>query len=125
MRAEAIGTRARARPPVRPEEIAMSPEATELTLYIDNDQRLYKQKTAIFRALARKKDRGRYDERLAPKAFAALTNLGAKKYVREFGGPGDRWNLVFSPVDRRQAAVHFVEDFLGWYAADYQALKNR
>jgi len=102
----------------------MSPEATELTLYMDNEEPLYRQKIVIFRALAKKKDRDRYDPKLAPKAFARIVNLGARKYVREFGSPGDRWNLVFSPVDRRQAAVHFAEEFLGWYAADYEAMKQ-
>ena len=90
----------------------MSPEATELTLYLDNDEPLYRQKMHIFRALAKKMDRGVYDAKLAPKAFAALLNACAKKYVREFGGPGDRWNLVFSPMHRRQAAVHYAEESL-------------
>ena len=103
----------------------MSPEAHELTLYMDNEEPLYRQKITIFRALARKKDRDRYDPRLAPKAFARLVNAGAKLYVREFGSPADRWNLVFSPVDRRQAAVHYAEEFLGWYAADYESMKKK
>ena len=46
--------------------------------------------------------------------------VAAKKYVREFGGPGDRWNVIFSPIDRRQAAAHFAEEFLEWYAVDYE-----
>ena len=103
----------------------MSPEATELTLYLDNDEPLYRQKMHIFRALAKKKDRGVYDAKLAPKAFAALLNACAKKYVREFGGPGDRWNLVFSPMHRRQAAVHYAEEFLDWYNVDYKATNER
>jgi hypothetical protein len=32
----------------------MSPEATELTLYLDNEEPLYRQKMVIFRALAKK-----------------------------------------------------------------------
>ena len=36
-----------------------------------------------------------------------------------FGGPGDRWNIIFSPIDRRQAASHYAEEFLDWYAVDY------
>jgi hypothetical protein len=103
----------------------VSPEATELTLYLDNDEPLYRQKMHIFRALAKKKDRGVYDAKLAPKAFAALLNACAKKYVREFGGPGDRWNLVFSPMHRRQAAVRYAEEFTGWYNVDYNSMKER
>ena len=97
----------------------MSPEATELTLYLDNEEPLYRQKMYIFRALAKKKDRGKYQHSLAPKAFATLMTAAAKKYVREFGGPGDRWNIIFSPIDRRQAALHYAEEFLDWYATDY------
>ena len=52
----------------------MSPEATELTLYADNEEPIYRQKMVIFRALAKKKDRGVYEPKLAPKAFAALLN---------------------------------------------------
>jgi hypothetical protein len=51
----------------------------------------------------RQGDRGKYNPALAPKAFAALMTAAAKKYVREFGGPGDRWNIIFSPIDRRHA----------------------
>ncbi len=79
----------------------------------------------IFRALAKKKDRGKYNSALAPKAFAALMTAAAKKYVREFGGPGDRWNIIFSPIDRRQAASHYAEEFLDWYAIDYDASKKK
>jgi len=70
----------------------MSAEATELVLFVDNDAPLYRQKEAIFRALARKKDRHKYERARAPKAFAALTNVAAKKYVKEHGAPSDRWN---------------------------------
>ena len=98
----------------------MSPEATELTLYLDNEEPLYRQKLIIFRALAKKKDRGKYNSALAPKAFVQLMIAAAKKYVREFGAPGDRWNVIFSPIDRRQAASHYAEEFVEWYAVDYQ-----
>jgi hypothetical protein len=101
----------------------MSPEASELTLYLDNEEPLYRQKMYIFRALAKKKDRGKYNAALAPKAFAGLMTAAAKKYVREFGGPGDRWNIIFSPIDRRQAASHYAEEFLDWYAIEYPHTK--
>ncbi len=102
----------------------MSPEANELTLYLDNDEPLYRQKMVIFRALAKKKGRGKYNPALAPKAFAGLMGVAAKKYIREFGGPGDRWNIIFSPIDRRQAASHYAEEFLDWYAVDYGGPKK-
>jgi hypothetical protein len=102
----------------------MSAEATELVLFIDNDAVLYRQKDYIFRALARKKDRNTYNKPLAPKAFASLTNLAAKKYIREHGSLADKWNLTFSPIHRRQAALALVDQFEDWYAVDYQTLKR-
>ena len=102
----------------------MSVESTELVLFLDNDEMLWKFKSAIFRSLATKKDRSVYDRRLAPKAFVRLTTEAAKKYIRDFGSPGDKWNHTFSPVDRRHAAVQLVEQFEAWYAADYQSTKK-
>jgi hypothetical protein len=102
----------------------MSVEATELVLFIDNTESLYRQKEFVFQALARKKDRGNYKRALAPKAFATLTNIAAKKYIREHGSPSDKWNLIFSPIDRRRAALLLVEHFENWYAVDYQSLKR-
>ncbi len=103
----------------------MNTESHELVLYADNDEPLWKMKSAIFRALAKKKDRGVYDARLAPKAFAILLTTAAKKYVREFGSPGDRWNQIFSPIARRHAALEFVEQFDAWYAVDYKAIAKK
>src|SRR5260370_580609 len=51
---------------------------------------LWKLKSAIFRALAKKKDRNVYDKRLAPKAFVRLTPGAANKYIRAFLSPGVR-----------------------------------
>jgi hypothetical protein len=98
----------------------VSTESHELVLYIDNDEPLWRMKTAIFRALAKRKDRGKFDERLAPKAFAVLLTSAAKKYVREFGSPGDRWNQIFSPIDRRHGSLELVQQFEAWYANDYK-----
>jgi hypothetical protein len=103
----------------------MSPEASELLLFADNDEPLYRQKMLIFRALARKKDRGVYDAKLAPKAFAAFLAEGAKKYVREFGSPGDRWNTMFSVAARQAAAEECAAEFLEWYRVDYDSPKKR
>jgi hypothetical protein len=100
-------------------DTSMSAESSELVLFVDNDEPHYRQKIAIFRALARKKDRGIYEPRLAPQAFGALLNSAAKKYVREFGGRGDRWNSLFSPMQRHVAAAHLAEEFVDWYRTDY------
>ena len=102
----------------------MSPEASELLLFSDNDEPLYRQKMLIFRALARKKDRGVFKVALAPKAFAALLSMAAKKYLHEFGSPGDRWNMIFPTNARRDAAAGCVAEFIEWYEVDYESLKK-
>jgi len=102
--------------------VAMSVEGTELVLFVDEPS--YRQKMSIFRALARRMDRGTYKGALAPKAFAALLNLAAKKHIQQHGSPDDRWSQVFSPIDRRAAALILVDHFEDWYATDYQSLKR-
>jgi len=102
----------------------MSPEASELLLFSDNDEPLYRQKILIFRALARKKDRGVYNPKLAPKAFVAFLITAAKKYLRDFGGPGDRWNAMFPTEARQAAAEACTAEFVDWYEADYPSLKK-
>jgi hypothetical protein len=103
----------------------MSPETSELLLFVDNDEPMYRQKMLIFRALARKKDRGVYKAALAPKAFAGLLTIAAKKYLREFGSPGDRWNVIFSTTARRAAAAECAVEFVEWYEVDYQSLSKQ
>ncbi|MEO7038029.1 MAG: hypothetical protein ABI548_28940 [Polyangiaceae bacterium] len=102
----------------------MSPETSELLLFVDNEQQLYNQKMLIFRALARKKDRGVYNPKLAPKAFAALLTTAAKKYMQDFGSPGDRWNVTFPTTARQHAAEACAAEFVDWYEVDYQSLKK-
>lgn len=100
----------------------MSPETSELLLFVDNDEPLYRQKMLVFRALARKKDRGVYDAGLAPKAFATLLSVAAKKYLHEFGSSGDRWNVMFPMSARLAAAARCAVEFVDWYEVDYQSL---
>ena len=102
----------------------MNAETSELLLFLDNHEPLYRQKLVIFRALARKKDRGLYNPALAPKAFAALLTTAAKTYLREFGSPGDRWNAIFPTNARHAAADACAAEFVEWYAVDYESLKK-
>ena len=104
--------------------VAMSVEATELVLFVDSDEPSYRQKMSISRALARRMDRGTYKGALAPRAFAALLNLAAKKYIQQHRSPDNKWSQVFSPIDRRAAALILVDHFEDWYATDYQSLKR-
>jgi len=65
----------------------LSVETKELKIFIDNDNKLYKQRyIPIIKNLSKKKKSGRYRSSLASKGFMYLVDDGAKKYVREFGG---------------------------------------
>jgi hypothetical protein len=99
----------------------MSAGATELTLYIENDQGLYKQRLAISKNLATKKAKGTYDPALGRKTFRLyLVDRGAKQYAKEFG---TKWNVFFPKEDREHAAVHFEHNFREEYAeGNFEAL---
>ena len=85
--------------------------ATELELFIDNDEPLYRQMTTpIHRNLATKKARGEYQHDLAVKGFMHLMDAGAKKYAHEFATPSE-WNKIFSPETRREVARRFAKEF--------------
>lgn len=86
--------------------------AHELELYIENDAQLYRsQYTPINKNLATKMARGTYDRSKAVKLFMYLMESGAKKYAREFGGPGDNWSQMFNVPTRRAAAERFADSF--------------
>ena len=103
----------------------ISAEARELVLWVENTERLYNQMMYVFRSLARKRDKGTYDPKKAPKAFRALLEAAAKHYMRENGARGEKWFVIFPVIVRREAAQELVETFDGWYGVDYQAEKSR
>ena len=87
--------------------------ATELKLYIDNDGDLYRrQTTSILKNLATKKVRSQYKHDLAVKLFGYLVEAGAKKYVKEFGGP-PAWHKQFDVPTRKAVAEELTRDFEG------------
>jgi hypothetical protein len=62
--------------------------ARELTLYIENDPTLYRQRIKpIIKNLARKMKKGTFDATLAQKGFMYAVEHGLKNYNKEFG-PG-------------------------------------
>ena len=83
-------------------------EATELTIYIDNEGTLYPQKLSILKNLATKKARGQYKHDLAVKGFGYLVETGAKKYAREFGGT---WHQMFDASTRKIVAEELTKAF--------------
>jgi len=89
----------------------------ELKTYTENDGDIYRQQTtSILKNLATKKARGVYDSELAVQAFMYLAETGAKKYAREFGGPGAVWHEMFPMAVRREAAMGWRDEFETEYA---------
>lgn len=93
-------------------------EAHELTLYIDNDESLYRQQhTPILKNLITKLAKGVYDPAKAEKLWMYLVENGAKKYAKEFGSDfiadreGVPWHKMFSMEDRRAVARDFRRQF--------------
>lgn len=89
--------------------------ATELRLYLDNDQRFSPQSPqgqgrSIVLNLLRKMKKGNYDHALAPKLWGYLVESAAKAYAKEFASPGE-WSQIFSPATRRAVAQELADDF--------------
>ena len=93
--------------------------ATELELYINNEYDLTgptSQGQSIIKNLATKKASGRYDHDKAVALFMYLTETGAKKYAKEFGGPGAAWHEMFPIGVRRLVAAEWRSEFESEYA---------
>jgi len=90
----------------------LTPEMRELELYIDNDYQLYKQMfIPQLKNLTKKMKKGIYDRKLAAKLFMYLLDAGAKKYVKEFGSPGDKPATMFPTKDREKLAMRYAMQF--------------
>lgn len=88
--------------------------AAKLLLFIDNDGDLYRQQfMPIIENLARKIKRGVYAPTLAIKLWMYLMDVGAKKYIKEFGGLDEEqttsWNEAFPKRVREIAAKEISE----------------
>jgi hypothetical protein len=88
---------------------------TELQLYVDNDEPLYRRIKAVEEMLAkgicrRKNYEKPYSSELAANVFSRVLLDAAHKYSREFssGGDGPR---VFNATTRRALALDYADDF--------------
>jgi hypothetical protein len=91
--------------------------ATELKLFTENDGDLYRQQTtSILKNLATKKASGKYDHDKAVDLFMYLAESGAKKYVKEFGGPEASWHDTFPKDIRQLVAAEWRDEFETEYA---------
>lgn len=90
--------------------------ADELALCTENDGDLYRQMTLpVIDNLKKKMAKGIYDEQLALKAWLNVVTAEARKYVREFGSPGDTIDRMFNLATREEAAkevARYYEDHL-------------
>jgi hypothetical protein len=91
----------------------LSQESRELRLFIDNDARLYKSRyIPILKNLSKFKKKGKYNSKLAIKAFMYLIDDGAKVYAKDYAD-GDA--SIFSKKDRLQLAKDYTEEFESQY----------
>lgn len=86
--------------------------ARELELYVTNDGELYRQETAIIKNLMRKIRKGVFRKHLAARLFMYLVENGARKYVKEFGGPHDTVKAMFPKRTRLRVARSLTSHFL-------------
>ncbi len=100
--------------PIPPEELKW--QVHELLLVIDNEQKYYNRKLAMFKNLFLKFKKGKFDKSRAPKLFSYLTDDVARDYNRQYGGIDGNYKI--SPQARRIADIELVEEFLS-------AVKNK
>jgi hypothetical protein len=85
---------------------------TELRLFIENDSQLYhSQMVPIIKNVQRRKAKGTYDPSLAPKLWLYLVDEGARKYVKEFGSPGDKIQNIFPKSVRMALAEEMAKNY--------------
>jgi hypothetical protein len=90
----------------------ISDEAYELCVFTENDGDIYRSRTQpILKNLATKRAQGKYDSEKAVDLFMYLAEDGAKRYVKEHGGPGDIWYKMFPLEVRREAARKWRDEF--------------
>lgn len=100
----------------------------ELELFIDNDADLYCQQVIpMILNVARKLNKGTYDDTLAPKLWQYLVDNGAKKYNKQFGIPGTRqtiFNKSLRMALAKQYADHYKTEILSGNYSELLASHN-
>jgi hypothetical protein len=98
---------------------AMSGEARDLELYIDNTSDLSPQGPRgqghdIVKNLLRKQKSGKYDKRLSVKLWMYLVESAGKRYHKEMGaGMSGPWHQLFPKKVREEVAKSLAEEFDG------------
>ena len=87
-------------------------EATELTLFVENEALLYPQIKAVVSNLQKKYKKGIFEEQKAIKAFYHVANRGAMLYCQRFGSWSDKYYKMFSTSDRFTCASNLLESYI-------------
>ena len=86
--------------------------ARELEIYIENDQKLYKQKLIpIVKNIQKKIASGKYDHKKAPKLWMYLVDEAAKKYIKDHGSPGEKIDSMFNKETRMAVAQNLADNY--------------
>lgn len=87
--------------------------ARELELYAMNDADLYRQQyVPIVQNLMRKRAKGTFDFEKSVKLWMYFVDNAARKYVREFGSPGQKIDSMFNRNTRLAVARVIAQDFV-------------
>lgn len=89
-----------------------SHNATELTLFVENEALLYPQIKAVVANLQKKYRKGIFDHDKAIKAFYHVANRGAQLYCQRFGSWSDKYYTMFSTSDRFTCATDLLESYI-------------
>ena len=91
---------------------AMSQEARELALWIENTAEVYHAMVEpSIKALARHKKRGSYETAKAVKQWRRVADFAAKRYAKCYDFERN-WNKIFSVADRNACAVYLEDAML-------------
>lgn len=83
----------------------------ELDLYAENTSELYNQKKSILANIKRRIASGKYNHALAPKLWLYWVDAAAKRYVKEFGAPGDKVDSMFNKNTRMALATQLADRY--------------
>ena len=96
--------------------VKLSPEATKLLLYLENDDALYRrQYLPILKNLTAKKASGKYDSNLAVKEFMHLVTAALKKYAQDFDEIG-----FDNPAEKKAALISVATELKNNFEDEYE-----
>lgn len=80
---------------------------TELELFADNDEPMYKAREPYLANMARRMKKGTYSPAKGVKLWEYYVERAARAYAAEFGGS---WSKIFPKAVRHEVAKHYEEE---------------